>query len=421
MRRYDSPPWSVSTKAIVVSVALILLGIVIWRFQFLITPLVVAGVLAYLLNPLISWVERKTPMKRIYAVLLVYGGLLLIGGGAAVALGVAAASQASRLVSALPQLIPDIVNTVEASVERWSDVVIGFGPYQFRVGSLWADVDLNALTSRFQMSLQQFAGRSGALLADVARGTVSTFATGLLVLFVSIYIANDVPQLGRSIGNLAQQPGYRQDAERLVSRTLVIWNAYLRGQVVLAIVVGVAVSASLGILGVTNFLALGLLSAFMEFLPTVGAIIGAVAAVAVAMLQPDNYLGLSPWVYGLVVLGVMTAIQQIENNILVPRIVGEALDLHPIAVIVGVLMGASLAGLLGAVLAAPVLATLKLLGVYVWRKVLDLPPFPPEEDAGEADDSADSPGLFARAPLGGRDGTRVGRIIPITTRQGGQG
>ncbi len=392
----DSPPWSVSTKAIVVSVALILLGIVIWRFQFLITPLVVAGVLAYLLNPLISWVERKTPMKRIYAVLLVYGGLLLIGGGAAVALGVAAASQASKLVSALPQLIPDMVNTVEASVARWSDVVVGFGPYQFRVGSLWADADLNMITNQLRVSLQQLAGRSGSMIAGLARGTVSTFATGLLIYFVSIYIAHDVPQIGRSISNLAQQPGYRQDAERLVQQTLVIWNAYLRGQVVLALVIGVAVSLSLSILGVNDFLALGLLSGLLEFLPTVGPIVGAAAAVGAAMLQPGNYLGLSPWVYGLVVLGVMIAIQQIENNILVPRIVGEALDLHPIAVIVGVLMGASLAGLLGAVLAAPVLATLKLLGVYIWRKVLDLPPFPPEEDAGEADDSADSPGLFAR-------------------------
>ena len=79
----------------------------------------------------------------------------------------------------------------------------------------------------------------------------------------------------------------------------------------------------------------------------------------------------------------MIVIQQVENNFLVPRIVGGALDLHPIFVIVGVFMGATLAGILGAILAAPIVASLKVLGNYTWRKLFDLPPFPeidpPEE------------------------------------------
>ncbi len=72
----------------------------------------------------------------------------------------------------------------------------------------------------------------------------------------------------------------------------------------------------------------------------------------------------------------MILIQQIENALLVPRIVGGALNLHPFIVIVGVFMGASLAGVLGAVLAAPIIASLKVLGGYTWRKLFDLPPFP---------------------------------------------
>jgi len=76
------------------------------------------------------------------------------------------------------------------------------------------------------------------------------------------------------------------------------------------------------------------------------------------------------------VIGAMFLIQQLENNLLVPRIVGGALDLHPLIVIIGVFIGASLAGLVGAVLAAPLLATVKLLGTYAWRKLFDLPPFP---------------------------------------------
>jgi putative heme transporter len=141
------------------------------------------------------------------------------------------------------------------------------------------------------------------------------------------------------------------------------------------LVIGVVVSVVLAVLGVSNWFGLGILAGVMEFLPVVGPTISTVAAVLVAVLQTSTGWGMSPLVYGLVVLGAMLAIQVLENNLLVPRIVGDALDLHPIAVIVSVVMGASLAGLLGAVLAAPVVASLKLYGVYIWRKMLDLPPF----------------------------------------------
>ena len=100
----------------------------------------------------------------------------------------------------------------------------------------------------------------------------------------------------------------------------------------------------------------------------------------VALFQDSNRFGLDPLYFGLLVLGVMFLIQQVENNLLVPRIVGSALNLHPLEVMISVLMGASLAGILGAILAAPVLATIKLLGAYAWRKMLDLPPFADEEE-----------------------------------------
>jgi predicted PurR-regulated permease PerM len=165
-----------------------------------------------------------------------------------------------------------------------------------------------------------------------------------------------------------------------------IWDAYLRGQVILGIVIFFVVSLTLSALGVNNALELGILSGFLEFLPVIGPFIGTAAAVIVALVQETTPWGLSPWVFALIVLGVMFLIQQVENTILVPRIVGDALDLHALVVLIGVLMGTSLAGLLGAVLAAPVIATLKLFGTYVWRKMLDLPPFADEtpEDVDKA-------------------------------------
>ena len=106
---------------------------------------------------------------------------------------------------------------------------------------------------------------------------------------------------------------------------------------------------------------------------------GAGAAILVAFFQGDPSFGLTPLQFALAVAVAMIVIQQIENTLLVPRIVGKALNLHPLLVMVSVIMGASLAGLLGAILAAPIVASLRILGEYAWHKMLDLPPFPDEE------------------------------------------
>jgi predicted PurR-regulated permease PerM len=382
----DSPPWGLITKALVATAALVLLALVVWRFQFLLTPLTVAAIVAYLANPIVRWLERKTRIKRSTAVLIIYAILVAIVGGLSVVLGLAAIEQTVRLWRLLPNLVPQTVAWAEAAADDLTKVVWTIGPYELEFGTLVDLVDWDAISADLRRPLQTAAGRSGLWLASLAQGTLATLGQALLIVVVSIYLAIDAPRFGQAVSDLAHQPGYRRDADLLMGRTLKIWNAYLRGQVILAIVIWAVVSVTLAALGVNNALALGALSGVLEFLPILGAVIGTAAAVLVALLQNSNPFGMAPWLYALVILGVMIAIQQLENNLLVPRIVGDALDLHPIAVMVGVLMGGSLAGLLGAVLAAPVLATIKLYGTYAWRKMLDFPPFEepaPGEQEGE--------------------------------------
>jgi hypothetical protein len=105
--------------------------------------------------------------------------------------------------------------------------------------------------------------------------------------------------------------------------------------------------------------------------------------------QPEPAAGMQPWLYTLLVAGVLFGIQQVQGNVILPRIHGRTLALHPVLILLGVLMGASFAGVLGAILAPPLLATMKLFSVYIWRKMLDIPPFESEE-SGLLD--ADAPG-----------------------------
>ncbi len=376
----QSPPWGLTTKVMVAIITLLLLALLAYRFQGLIAQLIFAAILAYLLNPVINFVDERTSLKRNSVIVLAY---LLAAGGliwALVALGVAAFQEIGALLNDAPMLIDRITDIFQELTTRTEPFQIG----QFALDPIIIPWD--ALTNQIIGLLDPLLSQSGQIVGQAATLVAALIGNFFFIFIISIYIAIEIPKMGGYVGDFAQTPGYRQDAERLTREFGRIWSSYLRGQVILGLVILVVVWVGLSILGVQNALALGILSGVLEFIPVLGPVIGGGAAIAVAFFQPENYLGLANWQFALAVLAFMLVVQQLENNILVPRIVGNALDLHPLVVIVAVFMGGSLAGVLGAILAAPVTATLKLIGIYAWRKLFDLPPFPKPEIEEEPTD-----------------------------------
>ena len=369
----NSPPWSRTTKTIVVVAALLLLALLVMRFRTLLAMLVVAAILAYLLDPLIVFIDKRTNIRRgiVIAVVYIVLAAALIGGF--FALGVASYQQAANLIEQTPALIENVAASIAALVNRTEPIAIG--PLSLDPSVVAWD----RLPEQLLGLVEPLLSQSGGVVSRFATSTVRTVFNLLFIFVLSIYLATDLPRFGGYVKSFAQQPGYREDAERLMPQLRHVWSAYLRGQIILSLVIFLTVWIGLTLLGVQNSLALGLLAGLLEFLPNLGPVISAGVTVLVAFFQPGNYLGLVSWQYALVILTLMIVIQQLENHLLVPRIVGGALDLHPIIVIVGLFMGASLAGILGAILAAPLIASLKLFGTYAWRKLFDLPPFPDEE------------------------------------------
>ena len=358
----------------------------------MIALLVVALLLAYILNPLIVFTNKRTHLSRGVVILVVY--LLLAAGfvGGFVALGVASFQQISSLIIEIPVIIP-------AFAERVQEIISPSEPFQigpFTVNPI--DFPWDDITNQLLGMIQPALNRSGQMISQLATTTLKTLGNLLFIFIISIYFASELPRLGGYIGSFATQPGYRDDAERLMRDFGRIWGAYLRGQVILGFAIFLVVWVGLLILGVNNSLALGLLSGLLEFIPTLGPIIGAVVAIIVAIAQTSGNWGLTGVQLALAVFIFMIVVQQLENNLLVPRIVGGALDLHPLLILLAVFMGASLAGILGTVLAAPLAATLKLLGNYTWRKMFDLPPFP-EAETNQMNDPPKSIGDRSRALL----------------------
>jgi predicted PurR-regulated permease PerM len=174
-------------------------------------------------------------------------------------------------------------------------------------------------------------------------------------------------------------PGYSEDFQRLGQELRRIWNAFLRGQMIVFVFFFMMYFVLLSVLGVRYAIGLALLAGLSKFLPYIGPFIMTVTLGLVAYFQPVKPFGLEPLTYLLIVFPTLSVFDNTMDNLVTPRIMGQALRVHPAAVLVSVLVGADLLGIFGIIIAAPMLATFILFFRYTMRKMLDQDPWPEEE------------------------------------------
>jgi predicted PurR-regulated permease PerM len=352
-----SKHWSSSTKWLVIISGLVALVWIVYRFSQIISPLAIAVILAYVLNPPVRFLTARAKLSRTLAVASVYLALIVVLSLVLVAFVPSLTEQ----IKSMDVYLQDIVEDVSRFFEQ---PLFVFGFY----------VDLREVYSEVSGTLRNIvsplASRTVSFLIDLASG----LAWFIFVLIVSFYLLKDGGRLIRSLESLVPVD-YREEVRHLLEEITVIWNAFFRSQLVLCAAVGTVVGVVLAIVGVRNALILGIIAGVLEIIPNIGPTVAAIPAVLIAYFQGSAHLPLSNGWFALLVIGLYVVIQQLENNILVPRIIGRSLNLHPLVVIIGVIGGASLAGILGIFLAAPILASLRIVGGYVYSKLLDLEPF----------------------------------------------
>jgi predicted PurR-regulated permease PerM len=198
-------------------------------------------------------------------------------------------------------------------------------------------------------------------------------------LAVAYFIILDFRRFRRVVSEI-YFPGYEEDFRRLRVALIRIWNAFLRGQFLVVASTGILAWVVLSILGVRFSIGLGILWGVAKFVPILGPITAGVVAGIVGLFQPINWLGLTPFGYAVLIVIAVTVLDQAIDYLLIPRIMGTSLNLHPVAILLGLLVGARLAGVLGLLLSAPTLASIILLGRYTYRKMFDLSPWDPPID-----------------------------------------
>jgi len=227
--------------------------------------------------------------------------------------------------------------------------------------------------------VEPLLSRTGTLVGAVASGAVDFLGWAFFVILVSYFVLAESGGLRGQIVPLTV-PTYTYDFERLSRELGRTWNAFLRGQLIIIFFAVIAYSIVLSVLGVNYALGLAFVAGVARFVPYAGPFINYVILFLVAYFQQFKLLELPTFYYALLVVLVSVIIDFIFDNIVSPRILSDALKVHPAAVLVAAIIAANLFGLLGVVLAAPILATATLLWKYVMRKMLDVNPWPEEEN-----------------------------------------
>ncbi|GAB4564796.1 MAG: hypothetical protein Fur0017_00800 [Anaerolineales bacterium] len=365
-----SPIWGTNTKLVVALTLVVVIGALLVKFQFIITPLVMAFLLSYLLHPIADFLQRRLRFSWNLAVGLIFLIIIIVLLGLLTLGGVGLVQQIQSLVV----IVQGALRTLPKLIEEVSGQVYQFGPFKLDFSAL----DLSDLSRQVFGMIQPMLSRTGTLLSTVAGSAANFLGWMLFVLLVSYFALIESKGLRDRILTI-DIPGYGEDFSRLSRELGRIWNAFLRGQIIIFFLAVTVYSIVLSLLGVNYSVGLAFLAGLARFVPYVGPAVNWALLVIVSYFQQYSLFHLPDLTYTIIVLVIALLIDQVFDNIVNPRIMSSALKVHPAAVLVAAIIAANLFGILGVVVAAPILATAALLWNYVMRKMLDLDPFPEKE------------------------------------------
>ena len=353
-----SPRWSPTTKLLTGLVILGIFTFLLYRFSNLIGPLLMIFIITYLLHPLSAMISRnlRIPWKVSVTILFILIAAILIGlltwGG------VGLVGQIQNLIASIQGIIRDLPRYItEISTQTFV-----IGPYELDMQTF----DLTALNQQLLTYINPLLGQTGNLVGTIAGGAAEIFGWTIFVLTVSYFVMAESNGLRADMLQV-NIPGYNEDLKKLGRELSRIWNAFLRGQIIIFFLALIIYSILLPFLSVRYALGIAFLAALAKFLPYIGPAITWIVMALVTYFQPVTPFGLEALPYMLIVVITTSVIDWFMDSFIAPRIMARTLKVHPAAVLVAAIIAANLLGLLGVIIAAPFLATFLLLGRYAMR------------------------------------------------------
>lgn len=361
-----SPRWTKNTKlAVSFAGILIVFGIII-KFQNYLSLILTAFLIVFLFTPIITLIQKHLKLSWRLATTLVYVLMALIMLGLLTWGGITLFGQLQNLIDLLTTALKNLV----ANLEKLSNQEVVLGPFNFFVPELTATYLSNLLVEQVQPIL----GQAGSLVGKALSGGANLIFRLFMMYLISYFFTSETDSVkGQKISfNL---PGYENDVQQMGKEINNIWNAFIRGEF---LVVGTAIfiySILLSGLQMPYSLGLALIAGLGRFIPYVGAWVSWLTFAIVALITRPTPFGALPLVYTAIVVGVALVVDNILDNVMTPKVMGNALKVHPAAVLISALIGSQLIGIIGIILAAPVFATVKLVTHYVFHKLTDQDPW----------------------------------------------
>lgn len=387
-----STEWNKTTKHIV-AVGMALFGLYL---LYLSAPVLkifgIAALVAFLLMPVVTFLHKRLKMPRVLAILLSYLVLVIIIllaplvmlppviDGFNVIAGIDYQALAENLFCWIEETLVTLSRVQTSALGFTVDLsgIVKPALEALRDTSLTKVMVLPSFENIFT-SVRPALTLTLGVATNLAGSAVTGALALILILLYSIYFSLDANKLGPRFLRVVPE-AYRPEIATLLNRLSVTWRAYFRGQITLMFIIGTITFIGNAALGLPGAFSLAVIAGLLELIPNFGPFIAVIPAIVVALLQGSAYWEVNNFIFALIVMGFYILVQQVENNFIVPRVLGGAVKLHPLVIMGGVVVGASVAGIAGALLAAPVIASGKEIMSYLYAKILSQDPFPPAQE-----------------------------------------
>lgn len=385
LRRAGIAAWSVIGL-------LILAAIAVWallKIRIIFPPLVLALLIIYLVNPIVSRLEERR-VSRVWGTLLAYvvvlGSLTLL----IIAVSPLISNQAKGFSDDWPEFRLEIVAGVEDASDRLQDLTgASIDTTQLSCllgveGEDSTDAPSAARCDRVTHDLRERIAGSAEQITELGFNVLESLLIFILAPLLALYLLIDLPHLQRDLLNLVPE-SHREEASDLGSKIGRTVGGFFRGQLFVALIVGVLSSLGFAIIGLKFWLVIGAIAGFTNLIPLVGPFIGGGLGFIVGTITENLGTGLKAALVAVIV-------QQIDNHIISPNVMKRTVQVHPVTVMLSLLAGGALAGFWGVLLGVPAVAVAKLLFSHFWTtRVLNLPILPATEPTVGERPPADDP------------------------------
>ena len=362
----SSPKWNWTTRLVVGITLVAIVAFLAIRFQNLIGPLLLSFILAYLFYPLARFLAGRVRIPWRLSVTIIFLLFILIFLGLLTWGGFVLVDQLQSLYAFMQRTFVNLPEILSGLAQK--GVNIGF------IHINLSNLDYSTLSKQILSIVEPYMGKVGNFVGVAAGGAASFIGWLFFIILISYFM---LVETGGIQGQLLhfEIPNYEQDMRRLGRELSRIWNAFLRGQSIIVIITVVIYMIILAALGLRFPIWLALLAGFAKFLPWVGPFIAWTTYGLVAYFQVPTPYGLEPFAYAIIVVAIALVVDSVFDYLVSPRIFAQTLKVHPAAILIAALVAVNLLGIVGVILAAPVLATLKLLFEYIMNKMFDRDPW----------------------------------------------